>query len=77
MHTDVNGPACTNKDRWDVPARPCRSLSSATMRPIMSIPILDLKRARQRIASELEERWARILEENSYVLGPEVRDFEK
>ncbi|HYU31575.1 MAG TPA: DegT/DnrJ/EryC1/StrS family aminotransferase [Thermoanaerobaculia bacterium] len=43
----------------------------------MSIPILDLKRARQRIASELEERWARILDENSYVLGPEVREFEK
>jgi dTDP-4-amino-4,6-dideoxygalactose transaminase len=43
----------------------------------MTIPILDLKRARQRIASELEERWARILDENSYVLGPEVREFEK
>jgi dTDP-4-amino-4,6-dideoxygalactose transaminase len=47
------------------------------MRSIMNIPILDLKRARQRIASELEERWARILDENSYVLGPEVRDFEQ
>jgi len=43
----------------------------------MTIPILDLKRARQRIASELEERWARILDENSYVLGSEVREFEK
>jgi dTDP-4-amino-4,6-dideoxygalactose transaminase len=43
----------------------------------MNIPILDLKRARQRIASELETRWARILDENSYVLGPEVREFEK
>src|SRR6185436_102829 len=47
------------------------------MRLIMSIPILDLKRARQRIASALEERWARILDENSYVPGPEVRAFEK
>jgi dTDP-4-amino-4,6-dideoxygalactose transaminase len=43
----------------------------------MNIPILDLKRARQRIAAELEERWARILDENSYVLGPEVRELEK
>src|SRR5215213_7618243 len=43
----------------------------------MNIPILDLKRARQRIASELETRWARILDENSYVLGPEVRELEK
>jgi dTDP-4-amino-4,6-dideoxygalactose transaminase len=43
----------------------------------MNIPILDLKRARQRIASELESRWARILDENSYILGPEVREFEK
>jgi dTDP-4-amino-4,6-dideoxygalactose transaminase len=47
------------------------------MRAIMNIPILDLKRARQRIASELEQRWARILDENSYILGPEVREFEK
>jgi dTDP-4-amino-4,6-dideoxygalactose transaminase len=43
----------------------------------MNIPILDLKRARQRIASELESRWARILDENSYILGPEVREFEQ
>lgn len=43
----------------------------------MNIPILDLKRARQRIASDLEARWARILDENSYILGPEVREFEK
>src|SRR5688500_3249932 len=47
------------------------------MRAIMNIPILDLKRARQRIASELEQRWARILDENSYILGPEVRELEK
>ncbi len=43
----------------------------------MNIPILDLKRARQRIASELEERWARILDENSYILGAEVRELEE
>jgi dTDP-4-amino-4,6-dideoxygalactose transaminase len=43
----------------------------------MNIPILDLKRARQRIASDLEARWARILDENSYILGPEVRELEK
>ncbi len=54
------------------------SLSSFyTLHLIMNIPILDLKRARLRIASALEARWARILEENSYILGPEVRELEK
>jgi dTDP-4-amino-4,6-dideoxygalactose transaminase len=43
----------------------------------MNIPILDLKRARQRIASQLEERWTRILDENSYILGAEVRELEE
>jgi dTDP-4-amino-4,6-dideoxygalactose transaminase len=43
----------------------------------MSIPILDLRRARQRIAPQLEERWARILDEGSFILGPEVKEFEK
>lgn len=42
----------------------------------MNIPILDLSRARARIAPQLEERWKRVLDENSYVLGPEVREFE-
>ena len=42
----------------------------------MNIPILDLGRARARIAPQLEERWKRILDENSYVLGPEVRELE-
>ena len=43
----------------------------------MSIPILDLSRARQRIAPQLEERWQRVLADTSFVLGPEVKEFEK
>jgi dTDP-4-amino-4,6-dideoxygalactose transaminase len=43
----------------------------------MTIPILDLRRARQRIAPQLEERWRRILDDSSFVLGPEVKEFEK
>jgi dTDP-4-amino-4,6-dideoxygalactose transaminase len=43
----------------------------------MTIPILDLRRARQRIAPQLEERWQRILDDSSYILGPEVKAFEK
>ena len=42
----------------------------------MNVPILDLGRTRRRIASELDERWRRILDETSFVLGPEVREFE-
>ncbi len=42
----------------------------------MNVPILDLSRARARISPQLEERWKRILDESSYVLGPEVREFE-
>jgi dTDP-4-amino-4,6-dideoxygalactose transaminase len=42
----------------------------------MSIPILDLSRARRRIASQLEARWQRVLDENSFILGPEVKEFE-
>jgi dTDP-4-amino-4,6-dideoxygalactose transaminase len=43
----------------------------------MTIPILDLRRARQRIAPQLEERWKKILDDSSFVLGPEVKEFEK
>ena len=42
----------------------------------MTIPILDLSRARRRIASQLDERWQRILDQSSFVLGPEVKEFE-
>jgi dTDP-4-amino-4,6-dideoxygalactose transaminase len=42
----------------------------------MTIPILDLSRARQRIAPQLEARWQRILDESSFILGPEVKEFE-
>ena len=42
----------------------------------MNVPILDLGRARQRIATQLDERWRRILDETSFILGPEVKEFE-
>ena len=42
----------------------------------MNVPILDLGRTRRRIATQLEERWRKILDETSFVLGPEVREFE-
>ena len=42
-----------------------------------SIPILDLTRARRRFEPELAERWRRTLEQNSYILGPEVKELEK
>src|SRR5947209_18363869 len=42
----------------------------------MNVPILDLGRTRRRIASQLDERWRKILDDSSFVLGPEVREFE-
>ncbi len=42
----------------------------------MNVPILDLGRTRRRIAAQLEERWQRILDQSSFILGPEVREFE-
>ena len=42
----------------------------------MNVPILDLPRVHRRIAPKLEERWRRILSESSFILGPEVREFE-
>lgn len=42
----------------------------------MNVPYLDLTRARLRIASELSRRWEKILEQNAYILGPELKDFE-
>jgi dTDP-4-amino-4,6-dideoxygalactose transaminase len=42
----------------------------------VNVPILDLQRVRQRIASQLDERWRRILDQSSFVLGPEVKEFE-
>jgi len=42
----------------------------------MNVPILDLGRTRRRIAAQLDERWRQILDESSFVLGPEVREFE-
>ncbi len=41
-----------------------------------AIPFLDLARTQRRIATPLEERWRRILQETSFILGPEVREFE-
>lgn len=42
----------------------------------MNVPILDLTRVHRRIAPQLEERWQRVLSESSYILGPEVKEFE-
>lgn len=40
------------------------------------VPYLDLARARDRIAEPLAARWQRILDETSFILGPEVKEFE-
>ena len=37
----------------------------------MSVPVFNLQRAHRRIASDLEQRWKRILDNTSFVLGPE------
>ena len=42
----------------------------------VNVPILDLGRVHRRIASQLDERWRRILDQSSFVLGPEVKEFE-
>jgi dTDP-4-amino-4,6-dideoxygalactose transaminase len=42
----------------------------------VNVPLLDLTRVRKRIASQLDERWKRILDQTSFVLGPEVKEFE-
>jgi dTDP-3-amino-3,4,6-trideoxy-alpha-D-glucose transaminase len=42
----------------------------------MNVPILDLGRTRQRIAPQLDARWRKILDETSFILGPEVRELE-
>jgi hypothetical protein len=47
------------------------------MATLLSVPYLDLTRARRRIAVPLAERWQHILEANAYVLGPEVRELER
>lgn len=41
------------------------------------VPILDLARTRRRIDAALQERWQRILETSAFVLGPELREFER
>lgn len=42
-----------------------------------AVPILDLTRAHQRIAPELERRWQQLIGRTAFVLGPEVREFEE
>jgi dTDP-4-amino-4,6-dideoxygalactose transaminase len=42
----------------------------------VNVPILDLARVHRRIAPQLEERWRLVLSESSFILGPEVREFE-
>jgi dTDP-4-amino-4,6-dideoxygalactose transaminase len=42
----------------------------------VNVPILDLTRVHRRIAPRLEERWRRVFSDTSFILGPEVREFE-
>ncbi len=46
------------------------------MTSVTSVPYLDLSRLRARIAEPLAERWDRILADNAFILGPEVKEFE-
>ncbi|HYG61689.1 MAG TPA: DegT/DnrJ/EryC1/StrS family aminotransferase, partial [Thermoanaerobaculia bacterium] len=41
------------------------------------VPIMDLGRTRQRIEGELQRRWQRILDTSAFVLGPELKEFER
>ncbi len=43
----------------------------------MNIPPIDLTRAHARIATELAERWQRVLDSTAFILGPEVKEFEE
>lgn len=45
--------------------------------PVQSLPVLDLTRARRRIEDELAGRWRRLLDNNAFVHGPEVQEFEQ
>jgi dTDP-4-amino-4,6-dideoxygalactose transaminase len=47
------------------------------MTTAVQVPYLDLGRVRRRIAAPLAERWQRILEDTSFILGPEVRELER
>jgi len=42
----------------------------------MSVPAFNLQRAERRIAAELQTRWQRILDNTSFIHGPEVSEFE-
>lgn len=44
---------------------------------ILQVPYLDLGRAARRFAAPLQARWQRVLEQSSFVLGPEVRELER
>ena len=43
----------------------------------MSVPAFNLQRAERRISTQLQERWKRIVENTSFILGPEVSEFER
>lgn len=43
----------------------------------MNVPILNLGRTQSRIADELAGRWQQVLSQSSFILGPEVRQFEE
>lgn len=43
----------------------------------MSVPAFNLQRAERRISAALKERWQRVLDHTSFILGPEVSEFER
>lgn len=43
----------------------------------MRVPVLRLDRARDRIATLVQERWQRVVDDTAFILGPEVRQFEE
>lgn len=43
----------------------------------MKVPFLDMKRAYEPIMHEISQAYERVLNSGNFILGPEVRDFEK
>ncbi len=42
----------------------------------MNVPYLDLTRAVARFQTEVDTRWRRIVQDNAFILGPEVKELE-
>jgi dTDP-3-amino-3,4,6-trideoxy-alpha-D-glucose transaminase len=47
------------------------------MTTTLQVPYLDLSRGQKRIAAPLQARWQKILDQSAFVLGPEVKEFER